>query len=59
MNTTTNNRFAAVNTLVWATFIALIIQAGVILMLPQTNISHSGNVENLNMGLPLFNFLNS
>jgi hypothetical protein len=58
MNTTTNNRLAAVNTLIWAAFIAFIIQAGVILMLPQ-NISHSGNIENLNMGLPLFNFLNS
>jgi hypothetical protein len=48
-----------VNTLIWAAFIAFIIQAGVILMLPQTNISHSGIIENLNMGIPLFNFLNS
>ena len=53
MNTRTNRHPAAINTLFWAALIGLLIQAGLIFILPAT--THSPEAENI--GLHLFNFL--
>jgi hypothetical protein len=53
MNTKTTHHAAAIKTLLWAALIGVLIQAGLILILPATK--HSPEAENV--GLHLFNFL--